>query len=59
MSRSSGTFFGDPGMRSNAPPNVNGMVTLKIDNIPYNCTVEEIRYAFERYVGSQSTSVKE
>lgn len=48
MSRGGGTFFGDSGMRGNGPPNIDGMVTLKIDNIPYNSTVDELRRTFER-----------
>lgn len=36
-------------MRGNGPPNIDGMVTLKIDNIPYNSTVDELRRTFERY----------
>eukprot|EP00752_Nemacystus_decipiens_P003423 g3167.t1 len=30
------------------PPNIDGMVTLKVDNIAYNCSVDELREVFER-----------
>lgn len=57
MSRGGGTFFGDPGMRGNGPPNIDGMITLKIDNIPYNSTVDELRHTFEKYVLSKPMQV--
>ncbi|CAM9765104.1 unnamed protein product, partial [Hapterophycus canaliculatus] len=47
--RRDGTFFGDPGMRGNGPPNIEGMITLKVDNVPYNSSIEDLRRIFEKY----------
>lgn len=32
-----------------APPNIEGMVSLKVDNLTYRTTTEDLRRAFEKY----------
>lgn len=32
----------------NGPPNIEGMVTLKVDNVPYNSSIDELRRVFEK-----------
>ena len=34
--------------RRNGPPNIEGMVTLKVDNVPYNSSIEDLRRTFEK-----------
>jgi RNA recognition motif-containing protein len=31
------------------PPNIEGMVSLKVDNLTYRTTTEDLRRAFEKY----------
>lgn len=35
-------------LRRNGPPNIEGMITLKVDNVPYGSTVDELRRVFEK-----------
>ena len=39
---------GDPS-RGRRPPNIHGMVSLKVDNLSYRITPEELKPIFERY----------
>merc|ERR1711872_636615 len=32
-----------------APPAIDGMITLKVDNLTYRTTADDLRIAFERY----------
>lgn len=36
------------GSRSRAPPNIEGMVSLKVDNLTYRTTPDDLRRVFER-----------
>lgn len=40
----------------NGPPNIEGMVTLKVDNVPYNSSIEDLRRTFEKWVIAESRS---
>ena len=31
------------------PPDITGMVSLKVDNLTYRTSIEDLRYAFEKY----------
>ncbi len=31
------------------PPNIEGMVSLKVDNLSYRTSPEDLRHAFEKY----------
>lgn len=47
-SRSKGRNSGDP-YKGRRPPNIRGMVSLKVDNLSYRITPEELKPIFERY----------
>ena len=32
----------------NGPPNIEGMITLKVDNVPYNSSIDDLRRVFEK-----------
>ncbi len=43
--------------RERAPPEVNQMFTLKVDNLPYSVTAKELKEEFERFVRDSGGSV--
>lgn len=47
-SRSRDRGRGDP-YRGKRPPNIHGMVSLKVDNLSYRITPEDLKPIFERY----------
>ena len=46
--RGRGGAAGDP-FRGRRPPNIRGMVSLKVDNLSYRITPEELKPIFERF----------
>lgn len=47
-SRSRSRERGDP-YRNRRPPNIEGMISLKVDNLSYRVTPEELKPLFEKY----------